>query len=625
MKFLIYLFLSLSACCEATRCLEQTINVKQLSDLQLSPDNHCVLFVVWEPGKEAFVPTVYLTKVGENETELLYEDAIQPKWSPDGKWISFLSRFNQVQNLFILNVEDKRIVRLTDVPTDIQSYRWSPNGKQIIFLRAQQLWIFDIESPQSKPLTPDNYCVRNAAEFGTTVPEYDLSSDGKTLVFAYSSGPGCGPYYREASLATIDLETGAINRFEKEDLHESFPIYSPDGSWIAYLVGSGKLTLDRQLVLRSADGKIRKRLAPSEDGGIFYWGSSLLGWSQDGQHLLFLEAKGTRFHLMRIPIDGTDASAMEFDHLVHDTALSPDRSMLAFSLQNLSTPPEGFVSKLDSFEPIQISWVNKDALDQPLPHTEVIKWLSTDGLEIEGLLTYPLHYQKGKRYPILVEIHGGPMGFFYEGFIGNPNPYPYLAFTDAGFMIFRPNPRGSCGYGISFREANVGDIGGGDYEDIMAGVKAIEDLIDTGNMGIMGWSYGGYMVQWMIGQTSLFKAASTGGGYCNLVSFAETSDSIYFLPDFLYGNVALYRERSPLFYVQNVTTPCLLVHGLEDQRVPVSQAYDYSSALKKAGKQVELRLYPGMGHSASTPAILWDVMKVNLDWFIQHLMNEAVL
>ena len=187
---------------------------------------------------------------------------------------------------------------------------------------------------------------------------------------------------------------------------------------------------------------------------------------------------------------------------------------------------EAYVAPLDSFNPKRISHLNQ-AEELPTPLTEVIQWDSKDGLRIEGLITYPLLYQKGKKYPLLVDIHGGPAGFFCEGFIGNPYPYPYSMLAEAGFIILRPNPRGSCGYGIDFRSATIEDLGGGDWEDILAGVEALDQrgIVDNKRMGIMGWSYGGYMTAWAIGHTTLFKATSAGGSYCNLVSFDGTSDS----------------------------------------------------------------------------------------------------
>ncbi|MFC2049204.1 alpha/beta hydrolase family protein, partial [Chlamydiota bacterium] len=213
---------------------------------------------------------------------------------------------------------------------------------------------------------------------------------------------------------------------------------------------------------------------------------------------------------------------------------------------------------------------------------------------------------------------------FDETFIGTPNPYPLAAFAQTGFMIFRPNPRGSTGYGKSFRSANYNDWGGMDFVDIMTGVDALiaKGVVDADKLGVMGWSYGGYMTAWTITQTSRFKAASMGAGVSNLVSMNGISDLYRFLTDFMGDfteNSALYNERSAINHAHNVSTPCLIQHGTDDKRVPVSQAYEFYHALERRGKTTQLILYPGMGHRLTDPHMQLDAMERNLAWFQQHL------
>jgi dipeptidyl aminopeptidase/acylaminoacyl peptidase len=245
---------------------------------------------------------------------------------------------------------------------------------------------------------------------------------------------------------------------------------------------------------------------------------------------------------------------------------------------------------------------------------------------MEGLLTYPIGYQKGKVYPLLLVIHGGPLGFFDETFLGTPNPYPLAAFAQEGFLIFRPNPRGSSGYGKQFRSANYQDWGGGDFMDIMTGVEALieKGIADPEKLGVMGWSYGGYMTAWAITQENRFKAASMGAGFCNLISINGTTDVHSFLTDYLGNyeeNRSLYEGRSPINYLLNVDTPCLIQHGTADNRVPVSQAYEFYHGLKRLGKEATLVLYPGMEHRLSDPKMQLDAMQRNLRWFTLHLQE----
>ncbi len=636
--------------------VEKIVNVKQISDLQLSPDHQFAAYVVSEPSpdpnQDAFLSRIYISSIQDpTKTRLLCPPELatsQPRWSPDGQWIAFLSDRSGTNELFLISPQGTEAIPLTHVASSIETYRWSPDSHRIVFMMSEncthdaanlsyiykkersinRLWMIDIANPQPKPLTNDEYYVRSASEFGNSFPEYDWSPDGKTIVFAYVPGSGCAHHYRTSSLAAIDLASGTITPWEKKESHESIPIFSPDGQWIAYLAGDGSLTLNRRIAIRSTDGKNFRLLASTDEGGIFYAGSSLLGWSQDGKSLLFFEPKGTKFQLMSVPLDGGPGQAMTFDDLVYDLSLSPDRKWLAFVLQNSTTAPEAYVTPLDAFHPIRVSDLNSAYAQLPTPLTEVIRWHSKDGLQIEGLITYPLDYQKEKKYPLLVDIHGGPAGFFCQDFIGNPYPYPYAMLAEAGFIILRPNPRGSCGYGIHFRHAVIEDLGGGDWEDIVAGVGAViqRGIVDKERMGIMGWSYGGYLTAWAIGHTHLFKAASAGAGFCNLVSFDGTTDSHYILKDYLRGTFlekeALYKKMSPLYYVANTTTPYLIQHGVLDQRVPVSQAYELYHALQGQGKVATLHLYPTMHHYPTTPLVHKAVMQANFEWFTDLLLSK---
>ncbi len=206
-----------------------------------------------------------------------------------------------------------------------------------------------------------------------------------------------------------------------------------------------------------------------------------------------------------------------------------------------------------------------------------MKWKSKDGKEIEGLLTYPINYQAGTKVPLILNIHGGPTGVFQQTFIGGRGSYPLATFASRGYAILRPNPRDSSGYGKDFRYANQKDWGGADYQDLMSGVdKVIEmGVADPNRLGVMGWSYGGFMTSWIVTQTKRFKAASAGAPVTNLMSFNGTADIPAFVPDYFGGqaweNVEIYQKHSPMFNVKGVTTPTLIQHGEADIRVPISQ------------------------------------------------------
>ena len=245
-------------------------------------------------------------------------------------------------------------------------------------------------------------------------------------------------------------------------------------------------------------------------------------------------------------------------------------------------------------------------------------------MEIEGLLTYPASYKKGKKYPLLLIVHGGTTGIFVKDFIGNSTNYPVALFASEGFAVLRCNIRGSDGYGINFRKATLMDLGGMDYQDLMSGVDYVINMgvADKDRLGVMGWSYGGYMAAWIITQTRLFKAASVGAGIANLVSAQGTTDLQILYPDYFgcqfWENPDLYIKRSPLFNIKGVTTRTLILHGENDNIVPVSQGYELYNALKGQNVPVEMAVYPRSGHNISEPVLALDLMTRNLIWFRKY-------
>jgi dipeptidyl aminopeptidase/acylaminoacyl peptidase len=334
--------------------------------------------------------------------------------------------------------------------------------------------------------------------------------------------------------------------------------------------------------------------------------------------------------LSALPVDGgAPVDISPNDMMVSGVRLNAPGTHVGFMSESADRPPEAFVTGLDRFRPTQVSTV-QDLPDIPIGRTEVVRWTSTDGLEIEGLLTYPVNYPEGARVPLLVVVHGGPTGVFTQRFIANRGAYPLAPFAERGFAILRCNVRGSSGYGRDFRYANYGDWGGGDYRDIMSGIDAMIDrgVADAEQLGVMGWSYGGYMTSWVITQTHRFKAASVGAGVTNLMSFTGTADIQGFIPDYFGGEYwdvfDNWRTHSAMFNVKGVTTPTLIQHGEKDARVPVTQGYEFYHALKRQGVEVKMVVYPRQPHGIQEPRLQLDAMRRNLEWFERWVKGKAV-
>ena len=625
---------------------EAMMGVKTLSSPQFSPDNQSLVFVVQEPQGDHYNTTIYqVDSDGKGKPRPIKSAAFFPRWSPDGKSIAFISNRSGVNQLFLMPAEGGKETQLTQGTENVQNFRFSPDGKSIAYVmgekvdgapenepclygeetKVNRLWLISL-GEEPKPLTPLKYYVRGEGDLGTRNEEFDFSPDGKKIVFAYTTGLGFEAYYTHSELATVELATGKIQEWEEKASYNALPHYSPDGKWVAYLI----LTPERSLRVSvcNAEGERVKQLDFTSSDSIYFVGPNLLGWTNDSQNVLIFESTQTSYHIAKLPIDGGESSDIDTKGLFFlEPVLSHDDATVAYIGESSTEPQELYVSKIDGFQPVQLSKLNATYLTYPKFKTEEITWKAEDGMTISGLLTYPAGYKPGKPVPLLVTIHGGPAYFFDNGFIGKirlGSPYPYPVFAEKGYAILRPNPRGSIGRGETFRLANMGDWAGKDYGDIIAGVDHLisQKIADPKKMGIMGWSYGGYLSAWAVTQTNRFKAASIGAAVVDLISMAGTTDIHFFTPFYLktlWENPQIYIERSPIFHAHKVQTPCLMQHGTADQRVPVAQSYEFYNALKSLNKTVNLILYPGMPHGISNPEMYQEALESNLSWFEKHI------
>jgi dipeptidyl aminopeptidase/acylaminoacyl peptidase len=297
--------------------------------------------------------------------------------------------------------------------------------------------------------------------------------------------------------------------------------------------------------------------------------------------------------------------------------------MIAFVHEKTEEPGNVFISQMNRFNPDQITNVNPEFSTMAHGKTEVIRWRSKDGMEIEGLLTYPINYREGKKVPLVLNIHGGPAGVYTEGYTGRSSVYPIQAYAQEGYAVLRANPRGSSGYSKAFRFANRSDWGGMDYEDLMTGVDHLIKLgvADPNDLYVMGWSYGGFMTSTVVTKTDRFKAASVGAGVPNLIGML-TTDIHDFIPWHFEGemhdNIEKYIKHSSLFHVNNVTTPTQVVHGENDTRVPIAQGYEFYRAIQRKGVDTEMIVYPRMPHGLREPKFIQHCGEAIMKWFKDH-------
>ncbi len=648
---------------------EISLKVQGINDVVPSPDGRLAAYTqtraVVESERSEWLSQIFLGQTNGTLPLQLTRGEIgvgSPAFSPDGRFVYFLSARSGKQNLWRIPVAGGEAEKLTDWKGVLDGYKISRDGHWIALIGAEPSekeekarkekrdWRVLDDDPKGSsiwliPATVDsagNRPMRRLLSASYHVANIDWSPNSKAIAFEHRPDSGEDSWTR-SDLSEIEVASGTVRDLAVTGAAEGEPQYSPDGRFLMYMrtPDPARWAGQEQVVLLPVRGGVPQVVpTPFDEGSSIagLWGAFypsliprmamgvVLGWSSDSQRLLFAGEKGTRYVLYAVSLDGRTTPVYAPQRgILRGTRLNADGTHVGFSQESPEEPPEAFVMNLSTGLPARASVANLDLPKLPIGVTKRIKWKSKDGLEIEGLLTLPVGHESGKRVPLVVVIHGGPMGCFNESFIGNHGIYPLATFAGKGYAVLRPNIRGSGGYGRTFRLANLNDWGGKDYEDLMAGVDSVISMgvADPGRLAVVGWSYGGYMTSWVVTQTKRFKAAVVGAGVTNLWSFAGTTDIPGFLPDYFSGepwdNFEAYYQHSAMAHVKGVTTPTLILHGEADLRVPISQGYELYNALKRQGVMTRMVVYPRMGHGPSDPKFELDIMQRHLEWLERYL------
>lgn len=639
---------------------ELSMKVRGIGNVKVSPDGSRVLYTVNEAVMTA-EKSEYLTQIwaantdGSDPHQMTFSDksSSSPDWSPDGRWIAFTSSRSGKNNLFLMRANGGEGEMITDVKSGVGSFAWSPDSKAIAFtmgdpptedeeknnkgkddskwtdenVKMNHLYVVPVAKGadgkrEVRQLTKGSFSVGGG--FGGR--GYDWSPDGKSIVFAHVKSPKADDWVT-ADVSVVDVASGVMSPLAATGAAEMDPYYSPDGKWIALAISGDppRWAFNATIHVAPSGGGSPRALALTYDEQ-----PNLIGWAPDSKRIYFSESRGTSIGFYSINVETTAISRIDDGKsLCFGFNLNHARTMLGMTMQNNDTPAEAHVTRVDGYAPTRVSSANAGLTNQPLGKMEAVRWKSSDGMEVEGILNYPINYKAGTRVPMLLVIHGGPAGVFGQNFAGNAGAYPIATFNARGYAVLRPNPRGSSGYGKKFRFANYKDWGGGDYRDLMAGVDHVTSMgvADPNRLGVMGWSYGGFMTSWVITQTKRFKAASIGAAVTNLMSFTGTADIPGFLPDYMgaqfWDDLEVYRKHSAMFNIKGVSTPSLIQHCEGDLRVPISQGYELYNALKQQRVPVRMLVMPRQGHGPNEPKMLLKVMQTNVEWFDKQLGNGS--
>lgn len=629
------------------------LNIPGINNPELSPDGRQFIYVLsssnWEKNRQ--ISHIWRQDLdGENLIQLTngLSGESRPQWSPDGKYISFIAKRepSELNQVYLIRNLGGEAIQLTHHETAVRSVQWAPDGRSIYFLTSDpktteeenqekrkddvyakdenykqvHLWKMELNDSAAQRLTGGDYSVNR----------YMLSRDGKFIV----QSRAISPLYDESTTNELWLMNNKGEEAKQltfNNIPEFSAQLSPDGTQILFIADANKKFENYYnanlflLPVKGGDPVMLFEEIPYEVNAA--------SWTADGKTILILMNMGAESQLFTYELASKELKKITTGtHSIGQWDYNWNLNRHIFSVNHSKNPGDFFFMEGNDFKGArQISHVY-DYLDEEfeLPRQEKISWKGVDGIVVEGLLYYPADYSKDKKYPLVVQTHGGPASSDKYGFSRSNSRYNAVL-AGKGYMVLQPNYRGSTGYGDEFLRDMVGSYFKNSHLDVMAGIDYVVEkgLADPDKLIKMGWSAGGHMTNKLITFTDRFKAASSGAGAANWISMYGQSDVRIYRTPWFGGTpwqenapIDLYWEHSPLKDIHKVTTPTIFLVGGNDERVPPPQSVEMYRALKS--NQVPTHLYIAPREPHGWRELHHRLFKINveLDWFAKYALNE---
>jgi dipeptidyl aminopeptidase/acylaminoacyl peptidase len=614
----------------------------------VSPDGRLVAYTIREANwaDDAYETEVWIgdpTTGTRRQLTRARKSSTQPTWSPDGKWLAFISDRTDKPQVYRIDPAGGEAEILTDESEGVNGLAWSPNGRSIAYTsnepksdavkerdkkygeyfvidrdhRMTHLHVLDVATRKTRKLT----------EGAFVVGAFAWSPDGTKIVFDHrinSDAANGGT----ADIAVVTVADGRVQQLVTQTGPDTNPMWSPDGLRVAFETTMGDpffYYVNTLIATVPAAGGDPKPVTE-----VFDENMSLVAWGKTA--IFFSASSRTWSSLYSLNADTAAVARHTRAEQSNNSAfsLSADRTMAAFVGSDAKSFPEIYVAPIATMAATRVSDEAAQVATWAAPVQEVITWKSQDGTPIEGILHKPATLEPGRGYPLLVVIHGGPTGVSRPIPFASTNAYPIESFVAAGALVLEPNYRGSAGYGARFRALNVRNLGVGDAWDVISGVDHLvtQGLVDKDRVGSMGWSQGGYISAFLATHdTTRFRAVSVGAGISNWITYYVNTDIHPFTRQYLkatpWDDPEIYAKTSPMTYITQAKTPTLIQHGELDRRVPIPNAYELYQGLQDVGVPTRLIVFKGFGHLLTKPKANRAAMEQNLEWFSQHVLTGA--